>query len=131
MQVLSSKTLEQPAKPQASMLLMLAFVACCLAGCGSDFGATASGVVSLDGQPVTPGQVTFALKDANTVPAISQLNNAGRYELVTQKKVGLKPGKYRVAVQAFQPPDLAEGTRTFEPSKPLSLIHISEPTRPY
>lgn len=90
-----------------------------LVGCGNEFGATASGVVTLDGQPVTPGLVTFAPADPAALPAVSDLDADGGFELTTQKKPGLTPGTYRVSVQAFEPPDVPKGQRSFEPSKPL------------
>ncbi len=91
----------------------------CLAGCGSEFGATASGVVTLDGEPVTPGLVTFAPETSEGIPSTSDLDSSGGFELQTNKKLGLAPGTYRVSVQAFRPPDLAEGQRTMRPSEPL------------
>lgn len=94
-------------------------VTSCFAGCGSEFGATANGVVTLDGQPVTPGHVTFAADDPKAVPAVSDLDPNGGFELTTKKKPGLAPGTYTVAVQAFRPPDIPEGQRSFKPSEPL------------
>ena len=90
-----------------------------LIGCGSEFGATVTGVVKLDGKPITPGFVTFAPADSTAVPAGSDLDSSGRYELKTNKKTGLAPGKYRVSIQAFRPPTVPEGQRSFEPSEPL------------
>ena len=90
-----------------------------LAGCGSEFGATVSGVVTLDGNPLTPGQVTFAPSGPGSLPATSKLESDGSFELLTQKKPGLAPGTYKVAVQAFRPPDVPKGQRTFTPSEPL------------
>jgi hypothetical protein len=103
----------------AQYVATMVFALACLIGCGSEFGATARGVVTLDGKPVTPGHVTFALVDSSTVPAVSNLDSSGQFNLTTNKKTGLAPGKYRVAIQAFQPPDVPAGQRTFEPSKPL------------
>jgi hypothetical protein len=91
-----------------------------LVGCGSsEFGSTAKGVVTLDGKPITPGLVTFASEDPAAVPAVSDLDANGGFELTTNKKPGLAPGKYRVAIQAFRPPDVPEGQRTMTPSERL------------
>jgi hypothetical protein len=89
-------------------------------GCGSnEFGSTAKGVVTLDGNPITPGLVTFAPEDPTAVPAVSDLDPNGGFELTTNKKPGLAPGKYRVAIQAFRPPNIPEGQRTMTPSERL------------
>jgi hypothetical protein len=92
-----------------------------LAGCGgSEFGATASGVVTLDGKPITPGFVTFAPENPADVPAVSDLDANGRFALTTNKKPGLVPGKYRVAIQAFRPPtNVTPGERLMTPSERL------------
>jgi hypothetical protein len=92
---------------------------CCLVGCGSEFGATAEGVVTLDGKPISPGLITFAPEGPSEVPAVSDLDPNGRFVLTTNKKPGVKPGKYRVAIQAFRPPDVPEGQRTMKPSEKL------------
>ncbi len=100
--------------------LAASLLAACLAGCGgSEFGASVKGVVTLDGNPVTPGLVTFAPEDPAAVPAVSDLDSNGNYMLTTNKKPGLAPGKYRVAIQAFRPPNLAPGERTTKPSERL------------
>lgn len=99
--------------------LAAAFLITCLAGCGSEFGSTASGIVTIDGKPVTPGLVTFVPEDPTAVPSVSDLDSSGGFELTTNKKHGLPPGNYRASVQAFRPPDVPIGQRTFEPSEPL------------
>ena len=100
----------------------------CVSGCGSEFGATATGVVSLDGKPVNPGFVTFAPEDATAVPAVSDLDSNGHFELTTKKKPGLAPGTYRVAVQAFRPPNVPAGQRTMKPSEPLVPVKYLQVT---
>ncbi len=99
--------------------LAVTLLIACLAGCGSEFGSTASGIVTIDGKPVTPGLVTFVPEDPTAVPSVSDLDSNGGFELTTNKQPGLPPGSYRVAIQAFRPPDVPEGQRTMEPSEPL------------
>ena len=83
-----------------------------LTGCsGSEFGATASGVVTLDGKPITPGFVTFAPENPADIPAVSDLDASGSFTLATNKAPGLAPGTYRVSVQAFDVPDVPSGQR--------------------
>ena len=118
-----------PSRHRPTWCVLSAFlVTTCLAGCGSEFGATVSGVVTLDGNPVTPGFVTFVPGEAGTVPATSDLDSSGGFELSTQKKVGLAPGTYRVSVQAFRPPDVPEGQRTMKPSEPLVPVKYLQVT---
>jgi hypothetical protein len=92
-----------------------------LSGCGgSEFGATVTGVVTLDGKSITPGFVTFAPEDPAAVPAVSDLDAKGRFTLTTSKKPGLVPGKYRVAVQSYRPPgNVTPGQRIMTPSERL------------
>lgn len=91
-----------------------------LAGCGSEYGATVTGKVTLDGNPVSPGWVTFARVDAQVTPAMSDLDADGSYSLTTAHKLGAVPGSYRVAVQSFKTPEgLAPGERSFDSPEPL------------
>ncbi|TWU28361.1 hypothetical protein [Bythopirellula polymerisocia] len=99
--------------------LVLAVLVTCLSGCGSKYDSTAVGIVTVNGTPVSPGLVTFVPEDPSAVPSISNLDSNGKFELKTNKLPGLPPGKYRASVQAFRPPDVPEGQRSFEPSEPL------------
>ncbi|QEG36433.1 hypothetical protein [Bythopirellula goksoeyrii] len=108
-----------PSSNSAWLCTAATFFIASLAGCGSEYGSTAIGVVTLDGNPITPGLVTFVPEDPTAVPSVSNLDSNGGYELKTNKLPGLSPGKYRASVQAFRPPDVPEGQRSFEPSEPL------------
>lgn len=99
--------------------LSVCIVFFCMIGCGSEFGATAEGMVTLDGKPISPGFITFAPEDPAAVPAVSDLDSKGHFVLTTSKKHGLAPGKYKVAIQAFRPPDVPAGQRTMTPSERL------------
>lgn len=110
---------QSPVCRQAAWVGTAIIVITSLAGCGSEFGATVSGVVTLDGETITPGFVTFVPEDLTAVPAVSDLDSGGSYKLSTNKKAGLVPGIYRVSVQAFEPPVGPPGQRIYTPSKPL------------
>lgn len=116
-----SVTLPCELSMRCSVSFLLTLVALAGGGCwGNNLGATVSGTVTLDGEPVGPGVVTFAADNNTAEPAVGQLGSDGSYQLSTGDQRGLAPGTYRVAVQAFQPPEnLAAGERSFEPSKPL------------
>ncbi|MEM8944358.1 MAG: hypothetical protein AAGD11_04170 [Planctomycetota bacterium] len=90
-----------------------------LVGCGSEFGASVSGKVTLDGKTITPGLVTFAPEDPTAIPSVGDLDSSGNFILTTSKKDGIRPGKYRASVQAFEPPDIPPGQRSYTPSEPL------------
>lgn len=98
-----------------------ALVALLSIGCsGSEFGATVSGKVTLDGNPVVQGVVTFAPDDPKGPSAVGNLKSNGDYYLKTKKTLGIIPGKYRVAVQAYERPEgLAPGERVYGRVKPL------------
>lgn len=106
-------------RSSAIVRLAAAGLLTCAVGCGSDLGATVSGKVTIDGEPVTPGLVTFAPVDGAHEPSTGTLGSGGEYRLSTKQQFGVAPGTYAVAVQAFEPPDVPAGQRSFTPSKPL------------
>lgn len=79
-------------------------VACCVpmamfSGCGSDGLVPVSGVVTLDGTPVSSGRVEFYPEEGR--PASGAIGSDGRYTLSTNDNGhGVKPGKYTVTVTA-------------------------------
>jgi hypothetical protein len=77
-------------------------------GCSGAMEATVSGRVTLDGQPVAQGTVAFEPQDGGML-AQGMLDADGNYELMTNQKHGLTPGKYRAKVLARErspdPPD--------------------------
>jgi hypothetical protein len=82
---------------------------CLVAGCGGKQGASmspVSGKVTVDGQPVTSGQVTFipdvVAKEASSTqtPGLStgQIGSDGSYKISTAGKNGAPLGQYKVTV---------------------------------
>ena len=109
---------------------MIAIRACCYlvvclfllgqVGCGNKYGATVAGKVTLDGEPVPTGRVTFARIGSTETPAMSDIASDGAFSLTTNSETGAVPGEYRVAIQAFKPIEgLAPGERSFESPVPL------------
>jgi hypothetical protein len=76
------------------------------AGCGGDCGS-ASGSVTLDGQPLREGLITF--HPAGDGPTAYGQVNAGEFTLSTGQKSGLKVGKYQVTVSATTIPESGSG----------------------
>jgi hypothetical protein len=93
-----------------------------LLGCGGQFESYVAGKVTLDGQAIGPGVITFAPADDQARPAVGQISANGSYLLKTAKEKGLPAGNYRVAVQVYQQPEreLAPGERIMTPS--VSLV---------
>ncbi|MEO1498082.1 MAG: hypothetical protein AAFV43_13125 [Planctomycetota bacterium] len=89
-------------------------------GCGNQFGATVSGRVLLDGEPVPDGRLAFVRVGSTKSPAIGPIKPDGRYTLLTKSQPGAEPGDYQVAVQSFKPIEgLKPGERSFETPEPL------------
>lgn len=89
-------------------LFVLLSLALCpvVAGCGSGTWGTATGTVTLDGEPLKDGVITFH-------PAGKQASGAGQvtdgnFTISTGQKEGLSVGKYKVTVSASTIPK--EGT---------------------
>lgn len=70
-----------------------------LAGCNSDL-AHVSGTVTLDGQPLDHGRVTFQA-DGKAM-AIGDIRSNGSYQMMTGAQAGVAPGNYRATVSAYQ-----------------------------
>jgi hypothetical protein len=73
-------------------LLLTAAALVLLVGCGPGSTASVSGTVTLNGQPLARGFVSFTPEDGQGGTAGGDVE-AGRYRVA-----GLKPGKYRVQV---------------------------------
>ena len=81
----------------------MAVVATSLTGCGggSDGRVTAGGTVTLDGQPLPDGTVTFF--DNNGGSAGGGIISNGQFTLSeASSSTGIQPGSYKVAVQSWE-----------------------------
>ena len=90
-------------RPPLSSLLSLLFSLLLLSGCGSPYDATVSGNVTLDGQPLTKGSVSFH-PVADGPVANGTIAGDGSYTVTTGTDTGLPPGDYKVTVVATDPP---------------------------
>ncbi len=77
----------------------LGLLICALSGCG---GGTVSGQVTLDGQPLTKGDISFAPTSAGPAAA-GQINSSGNYTLRVGTNTSIPPGSYRVTIMAVEP----------------------------
>ena len=84
--------------------LITAAIAMSYSGCGSDDGnlpktVPASGVVTLDGQPVDGAQVILIAEGSGTMGAYASTDSQGQFSLrISEKKSGAVPGSYKVQV---------------------------------
>lgn len=79
-----------------------------IAGCGGPHDATVHGVATLDGTPLTYGEVQFhPLGTGGT--AYGKLADGGAYVLGTGTEAGLDPGDYKVTVVATEPIKVVPG----------------------
>ena len=74
-------------------------VLCCTLGCGG--ASSVSGRVTLDGQPLTTGTITF--KPQGDAPAaIGQISSNGSYRLSVGTSSSVAPGQYQVTIVATE-----------------------------
>jgi hypothetical protein len=90
------------------------------AGCGGPHAAKVGGVVTLDGQPLTKGDVAFHPADGKGAVATGSINGQGHYELSTGTDQGLTPGAYLATVLATEeiPPARPGDAPGFRPTTP-------------
>jgi hypothetical protein len=81
--------------------IVIAAAAFAAAGCSGD--ASVSGNVTLDGQPLRTGTVTFHPAGHGPV-AYGQVGSDGGYRLTVGSAGGVPPGEYRVTVVANEDP---------------------------
>jgi hypothetical protein len=102
-------------------VLSIGMLGLLLCGCGSKHGAEVSGLVTLDGKPLTLGNVSFQLANGPGAVAYGAIDSNGRYVLSTGTDAGLAPGKYLVTVLATKPVTL---------TGPVAYDVIPEPNTP-
>ncbi|ADB18261.1 hypothetical protein Psta_3600 [Pirellula staleyi DSM 6068] len=93
------------------------------AGCGG-LEASVSGVVKLDGAPLTKGDVAFHPVGKGTA-AYGVVDGSGKYQLSTGTDAGLLPGDYVVTVVVTEEVPLQPGAAPLPP-KVTSPIKYSD-----
>lgn len=82
-------------------LLLQSIVAGCLVlllGCGQSQRLALTGVVTLDGQPLNEGSITFMPQSGTTSPSAGANVTQGHFSVSAEK--GVLPGKFRVEITA-------------------------------
>jgi hypothetical protein len=97
------------------------FGALAVAGCDGAYDATASGIVTLDGNIVPRGTVAFH-PVAGGPAAYARIEKNGGYVVRTGREVGLPPGEYFVTVAANEAPTVAQTAQGGPPppGKPIT-----------
>jgi hypothetical protein len=78
-------------------------LAVALAGCGGPFDASVAGVVTLDGNVVPTGSISFVPTNGGP-QAYAVVRESGEYEMFTGRESGLRSGEYQVSIVARKPP---------------------------
>ena len=86
----------------------LALAATFLSGCGGVYDATVTGLVTLDGQAVPRGTVSYSPQGGGP-SAYGQIDAQGKYTLRTGREEGLPVGQYTVTVAANEPSNQTHG----------------------
>jgi hypothetical protein len=99
-------------------------VACVLiTGCGGTYNASAEGMVTLDGNPVPRGTVTF-YPSAPGPSAYARIEEDGSYFVRTGREEGLPAGDYEVTVIANELPSVMQTAQGGPPpaGKPITPL---------
>jgi hypothetical protein len=82
--------------------LSLAAAVTALVGCGGTYDASVEGLVTLDGNALPTGSISFV--PVNGGPqAYAMVDTSGNYEVYTGREAGLPAGEYAVAIVARKP----------------------------
>lgn len=85
------------------MYLIFVAIVVSITGCGSQYGSSAKGMVTLDGRALSYGWVAFHPRSGGP-PAMAPIDSSGFYVVRTGNVEGLPPGDYQVTVTANEPP---------------------------
>ncbi len=100
--------------------LMAVVLTLAAVGCGGS-AASVSGLVTMDGQPLTTGNVSFYPAGSEGAPAYGQIDAGGRYALSTGSEAGLAPGEYvAVVVATKEPAQALDATGAENPPIPIT-----------
>jgi hypothetical protein len=99
--------------PRLHLFAAISIIAAVLGGCSSGaMESQVSGRVTLDGEPIGPGIVSFVPAGEKHNPAIGAPDADGVYSLKTSRTDGLPAGHYRVSVYVHKmPPGAQPGER--------------------
>lgn len=82
--------------PNTQLFICIAMTFIFLLGCGENSNCTMTGSITLDGNPVKSGNISFYSQDTEINKKIATVVENGKYQIETNE--GLIPGKYKVEV---------------------------------
>jgi hypothetical protein len=86
-----------------SVAVGVAFACATVVGCGGTYDASVTGKVTLDGNLVPRGTVSFSPSSGTGSSAFGMIDGDGNYVLRTGREEGLPAGQYSVSVVASEP----------------------------
>lgn len=90
------------------ILMLIGSVAVAAAtGCGSSSEATVSGIITLDGNPIPKGMISF-IPATDGTQAYAMSDESGNFEVYTGRVEGLRTGEYKVTVVARKQPTVTK-----------------------
>lgn len=92
---------------QKLLMLFGTLAVAAVAGCGSSSEATVSGMITLDGNPIPKGMISF-VPAAQGTQSYATSDESGSYEVFTGRTEGLRAGEYTVTVVAREMPTLTK-----------------------
>lgn len=107
---------ERHRKTRRSRVSLLSAAGALAIGCSGPYDATVHGVVTLDGQPLPSGTVSFFPKQEGPT-AYSRIDDSGEYTIRTGRENGLPSGDYQVTVVAREKAVMQQ-SETGGPPKP-------------
>jgi hypothetical protein len=94
----------------------------CLAGCGASPVVRVQGKVTVEGKPLPQGVVIFqpdpARNNSSAQEARGAIRADGSYDLLTNGRLGVMPGRYKVCVVAVSKRPTPKGGWTVRPLIP-------------
>ncbi len=91
-----------------------------LVGCGGPYDASVQGIVTLDGNAIPTGAISF-VPSTGGPQAYAHIEESGNYEVYTGRESGLPSGEYNVTVVARKPSTtLSEGGGSPPPGEAIT-----------
>jgi hypothetical protein len=109
--------------------IVFAAIIAAMSGCGTSSRAAIKGTVSVNGQPLESGDISFSPVSSHGGPTAGAAIARGGYNIPAEQ--GLLPGDYKVQIHAFR----GTGKKTWdgmgEPNAPASQKHYVEETEQF
>lgn len=102
-----------------SFLLLLLTVGCGSSEKGPEL-VPYSGIVSLDGQPLSDAVITFHPQESGQNGAFGQTNESGEFTLTSGKRPGIIPGSYKVTISRI----VAKDGATVNPEEGMDIEQL-------